>query len=211
LRTKFSQPEHDLILEEFGCDAARIDVAVVNGALHGFEIKSDSDSVDRLHSQVTEYSKVFDFVTLVCGRKLIASARLLVPQWWGLQLADYSAGTVILKDLRSPKKNPAQDRSALARMLWKNEALRFMRRYGHRTVSSKHSAAEIWEEAARLFDASVLADEVRDAIRARGGSGFAKPQAQDDGLCTTESIGMAAHCSENLAWLLAQLSTHPPD
>ncbi len=36
IESRFSDKNHDLILQEFGCNAARIDVAVVNGALHGF-------------------------------------------------------------------------------------------------------------------------------------------------------------------------------
>src|SRR5437868_3972985 len=52
LQAHFSDPEHNLILQEFGCNAARIDLAVVNGALHGFEIKSDCDSLERLDSQI---------------------------------------------------------------------------------------------------------------------------------------------------------------
>lgn len=209
LRLIYSEPDHDLILEEFGCHMARIDVAVVNGALHGFEIKSDSDTVDRLHTQIVEYGKIFDYITLVCGRRLLRHAKPLLPPWWGLQLADYDTGSVILKQIRTAKKNPTQDRAALARMLWKNEALSVLKKHGHAVLNTKHSAEVIWDEAARLLSKKTLADEAREAIKVRGGSGFAKPQAQDDGLCTTESIGTADHYSANLAWLLAQLSEHP--
>ena len=41
-----------LVLDEFGlaCSSARVDLAVVNGCLHGYEIKSDVDSLARLRS-----------------------------------------------------------------------------------------------------------------------------------------------------------------
>jgi hypothetical protein len=42
LAEKFCDPSHDLIVQEFGCKSARTDLAVINGALHAFEIKSDS-------------------------------------------------------------------------------------------------------------------------------------------------------------------------
>jgi hypothetical protein len=80
LKQRFSDPSHDLILEEFGCKTARIDIAVVNGALHGFEIKSDSDSLARLAGQAEQYGRVFDFVTLICveGYSLQPSGSFLI-------------------------------------------------------------------------------------------------------------------------------------
>nr|MBA2702680.1 sce7726 family protein [Blastocatellia bacterium] len=59
------------ILDELGLrhGAARIDIAVVNGILHGFELKSDMDSLKRLPHQVQIYSSVLDKVTLVVGRR----------------------------------------------------------------------------------------------------------------------------------------------
>ena len=50
LEVKYGDSSHDLIVEEFGCKTARADVAVINGFLHAYEIKSDSDSLDRLPS-----------------------------------------------------------------------------------------------------------------------------------------------------------------
>ena len=137
LRLQYDHPEHDLIVEEFGCKTARADVAVINGSLHAFEIKSDSDSLDRLPSQIKAYQGVFEYMTLVCGRRLLDRARCGVPEWWGLQKAEYRSGRVILSKLRSPKLNPSQDLLALAHMLWKTEALACLRKCGHRVVTSK--------------------------------------------------------------------------
>jgi hypothetical protein len=210
LRRRFSDPSHDLILEEFGCKSARIDVAVVNGSLHGFEIKSDSDSLARLDRQIAQYSRVFDFVTLICGRRLFNVARTIVPRWWGLSLARIEDGEVALATIRRPKQNPSQDKAALARMLWKDEALRCLRRKGHKTLTSKDSATAVWAEAAKRMDVKTLSEEARLAIRARGGSGFVKRSTRDDGSCTIESTALLDHYSENLGWLLSQLSLNPP-
>ena len=211
LGKEFSNPSHDLILEEFGCKTVRIDVAVVNGSLHGFEIKSDSDSLIRLGAQVDQYGRIFDFMTLICGRKLFSAARKVVPDWWGLRLARIENGAVTLAEIRRPKQNRFQDKAALARMLWKDEALRCLRRKGYKNVTSKNSAQEIWDEAAKRLEVRTLADEARFAIKARGGSGFVKRSIQGGGLCTIESIALLDHYSENLEWLLSQLSPHPLD
>ena len=211
LGKRFSDPAHDLILQEFGCNTARIDVAVVNGSLHGFEIKSDSDSLARLVGQVEQYGRVFDFVTLICGRRLFSAARELVPKWWGLRVARFENRGVILEKVRSPKQNKSQDKAALARMLWKDEALRCLRKNGFKNVTAKNSAEQVWNEAAMRLGVKMLADEARLAIKARGGSGFAKQSTQGGGLYTIESTVLLDHCSENLSWLLSQLSPNPPD
>jgi hypothetical protein len=206
LNRRFSDPDHDLILQEFGCNTSRIDVAIVNGSLHGFEIKSDSDSIARLAGQVEQYGMVFDFVTLICGRRLFSAAREVVPKWWGLRIATFEDGKVTLREIRSPKQNPSQDKAALARMLWKDEALRCLRKNGWKTVTSKNSAEQIWDEAAKRLAVKTLADEARLAIKARGGSGFVKQSAQGGDLYTTGSTVLLDHYSENLAWLLSQQS-----
>ena len=55
-----------LIVEEFGlCQgAARVDVAVVNGSLNGYEIKSESDTLNRLHRQQDIYNRIFDSLSM---------------------------------------------------------------------------------------------------------------------------------------------------
>jgi hypothetical protein len=209
LNLHFPDPVHDLILPEFGCKGARIDVAVVNGALHGFEIKSDSDSLARLDGQVGQYSRIFDFVTLVCGRRLISAASHVVPDWWGLTLARMENGEVQLDEVRKPQRNPSQDKAALARMLWKDEALSCLRRNKIKGVTSKHSAEEVWDFAASKLELRMIVDEVRLAIKARGGSGFEKESTQGDGSCTIESTALANH-SPDLSWLLSLQSPHLP-
>lgn len=205
LQTKYNDKSHDLIVEEFGCKSARADVAVINGSLHAFEIKSDSDSLDRLPSQMNAYQGVFEFVTLVCGRRLLDRARAEIPAWWGLQKAVQKNGSVTLRELRTPKPNPHQNALALARMLWKTEALACLRKYGHRVVNSKHPADEVWQAVAAHIAIPALTDEVRQAIKARGGSGFAKQSIPDDGLCTTESIVQVTRWPD-LSWLLSPQS-----
>jgi hypothetical protein len=207
----FPDKEHDLILEEFGCKTARIDVAVVNGALHAFEIKSDCDSLDRLEGQIEQYSRIFDFVTIVCGKKLFSAAKELVPRWWGLRFAERSNGDVRITEVRQPKPNPSRDKSALVRMLWKDEALRCLRKNGIKGVTSRHPAEEVWSHAAQKLTLKTIANEVRIAIKARGGSGFAKQLIPNDDSCTTESNTLLDYYSENLAWLLSQPIPHRLD
>jgi hypothetical protein len=202
LEVKYNDKSHDLIVEEFGCKSARADVAVINGSLHAYEIKSDSDSLDRLPSQIDAYQGVFEYVTLVCGRRLLERARTTIPNWWGLQKAEHKNGAVVLRELRTPKPNPQQNALALAKMLWKIEALAVLRKHGVRVVTSKHSADEVWHAAATHMPIPILTHEVRQAIKARGGSGFARLSTPSDDSYTIESTVQANHSSD-LSWLLA--------
>jgi hypothetical protein len=209
LKAKHNDKNHDLIVEEFGCNAARADVAVINGFLHAYEIKSDSDSLDRLPSQMDAYESVFEYVTLVCGRRLLERARIAIPDWWGLQRAEFKVGVVSIRELRAPKPNPSQSPLAVAKMLWKIEALRVLRKYGHRGVTSKSTADEISNAVAANVPIVELTNEVRQAIKTRGGSGFAKLSIPDDGSYTTESTVPVNH-SPDLSWLLSLQSPHLP-
>lgn len=209
LEAKYSDRDHDLIVEEFGCKAARADVAVINGVLHAYEIKSDSDSLDRLPSQIDAYQGVFEYVTLVCGRRLLERARTAIPNWWGLQRAEFKDGSISIRELRAPKPNPNQIPLAVAKMLWKTEALVVLRKYGHRGITSRCTADEVWNAVAAQVPIAELTNEVRQAIKARGGSGFAKLSIPDDGSCTTESIVRVTH-SPDLSWLLSLQSQHLP-
>ena len=114
------------IIPELGIwhGAIRIDVAVVNGVLRGFEIKSDRDTLDRLPEQMQAYNTIFDEVTLVVGSKHFVDAFKLVPEWWGIKTAHANEdGLVSFNTIRDPQTNPGQDRVSIARLLWKHEVL----------------------------------------------------------------------------------------
>src|SRR5690554_5074540 len=65
---------------------SRIDIAVINRSLHGYEIKSDRDTLDRLPRQIELNNKIFDYITLICSCRLVANARKRIPEWWGIQI-----------------------------------------------------------------------------------------------------------------------------
>ncbi|WP_197480754.1 sce7726 family protein [Rhodococcus sp. EPR-157] len=73
-----------------------MDVAVVNGALSGFELKSARDTLRRLPKQIEIYSRVLDHAVLVVADNHLDSAMSLVPDWWGVVSAQGSAGAVVL-------------------------------------------------------------------------------------------------------------------
>jgi len=104
---------------------ARIDVAAINGALHGYEIKSESDTLIRLPNQIEQYNKVFDFMYFVCAENQIDKAYQIIPQWWGIYLVNNVDGLAQLSLIREAKKNENLDSFSLLQFLNKDELICF--------------------------------------------------------------------------------------
>ena len=151
-----------VVLEEVGlCQGdVRVDVAVVNGELSGFEIKSPSDTLARFPKQCRVYSKVVDRAWLVAPMKALAKAG--VPEWWGqigvFELDDRLA----LRVVRPSAINPKIHALSLARLLWRDEALEVLRNAGRARGVMTKSRTAIWK---RLIE-SVELDDLRAAVRA---------------------------------------------
>ncbi|WP_157475094.1 sce7726 family protein [Parafrankia sp. EUN1f] len=152
-----------LVLDELDlCGLTRVDVAVVNGHLSGFEIKGSTDSLRRLPSQVTVYSQVLDFAEVVVTENHCRRALDILPAWWGVRVAS-ETGRVHLDGLRPPQMNDSVDPGALVQLLWRDEALAELVTRGlDHGVRSKPRWI-IWERLA----AEVPLDELRAAVRAR--------------------------------------------
>ncbi|HEX8363503.1 MAG TPA: sce7726 family protein, partial [Longimicrobium sp.] len=103
-----------LVLDELGiCQGDfRVDIAVVNGSLHGIEIKSDRDTLNRLPLQAEAYSRVFDTMCIVAGSTHISRIAAMVPDWWTLRVAVGGPGGVTFKDVRHGANNQDVDSAA---------------------------------------------------------------------------------------------------
>jgi hypothetical protein len=116
---------NSLIIEEMGlCQGlARIDLAIISSSIHGFEIKSARDTLDRLEAQIAIYSSVLQRVTIVADAVHMPEVREMVPRWWGLWRISYEQGRLVSKELRQPRNNPRIDPSALVQLLWRDEVI----------------------------------------------------------------------------------------
>ena len=125
LESTFAYDSSTIILEELGiCQGiARVDVAVINGDLKGFEIKSNKDTLNRLPLQCSAYSKVFDTLTIVVEVRHLRHVEAIVPKWWGVMLAQDRDGHSSLDLVRHEQSNPNLDPLSLVQLLWRNEAL----------------------------------------------------------------------------------------
>ena len=79
-------PEDTIIIDEFsgGYSTARIDISVLNGSFHGYEIKSERDTLERLPNQIEYYRKIFEYITIVTTEKYVEKISQIVPNFFGI-------------------------------------------------------------------------------------------------------------------------------
>ncbi|MNO19158.1 hypothetical protein D3C76_88860 [compost metagenome] len=121
LKTCYINDLNTRIINELGIDfgASRVDVAVVNGIIHGYEIKSDMDNLNRLPRQISYYNRLFQRMTIVSSRKYYEQIYEMVPQWWGIKVL--SADNKRLIEKRKGRVQNNQDKELLLRLLWKKD------------------------------------------------------------------------------------------
>ncbi len=174
-----SADEDSVVVEELGLcrGRVRVDLAVVNGSLYGYEIKSDRDSLDRLAGQADVYSKVLDWVTLVVGARHLADSMNFVPSWWGITRVDDTAGGPELHVVRNGRKNPALDPRALAELLWLPEALAILEARGRARGMRNKPRRLVWDRLCESLDTEEIASAVRVHLKARARTADLPPYA----------------------------------
>ena len=119
-----------VVIEEFSIarGSARVDLALVNGHLRAYEIKSDRDTLLRLPAQTAHYNRIFDRIVLIVGWRHALAAMRSVPQWWGIRLTESGPkGGIRFSVLRDSAPNPMQDSKAVAGLLWRAEAVSILK------------------------------------------------------------------------------------
>lgn len=145
----------------------RVDVAVVNGELHGYEIKSEADDLSRLVAQSEVYGTVLDKVTLVAAERHLIAARVLVPVWWGLVAVSSCDDQVAMTEVRQATESPVRQSAALCQLLWRDE-LRLLLEPRFGDGINSFPRRELLEIAGQL-PIEELAPVVRAALKARQG------------------------------------------
>jgi hypothetical protein len=176
--------QNTLVLDEVGLrhGAARIDVLVVNGYLHGYELKSDSDTLRRLDNQIRVYCSVLDKVTMVVGDKHLDEVESAVPDWWGIKVATQGRrGGITFPDVRRSRMNPALDPVAVAKLLWRDEALEYLAEIGCDVGVRSKPRRVVYMRLGESAALPLLRARVRDQLRGRTDWRSASLQTSDDG------------------------------
>jgi hypothetical protein len=182
LRSFYSDGNSKVLHEFCLCQGdVRIDIAVVNGHLHGYELKSDSDTLDRLPRQIEVYDRVLDYTTLVVGEKHLDQAVKIIPEWWGIIRAKEVNERTYTKFIRQAEKNPNVELYSLAQLLWHHEALLALQAHGLGKGMTSKPRRMLWEKLAENFDREELSHIVRHALKLRPPRQAAGVRPRNDG------------------------------
>lgn len=168
---KLNKNNNYRIVEELAvCDGdARVDVALINGKLCGYEIKSDRDTLERLPNQVNAYNKTFDMITIVVGEKYQDTILEEVPSWWGIKVAyKNKSDKVNIKDIRIADLNKEVDVHSILELLWKDEILNLLKYKGIKGLSNKNRR-KLRDIAVKTISPYELKEYTREILKTREG------------------------------------------
>ena len=169
LRRHHATPD-TLVVDELGLKhgRCRADIAVINGHLIGYEIKSDDDSLHRLAQQVEAYNAVFDRATAVVGRRHLGGVKKLVPRWWGIMVAmEGQRGAIHFETIRRAALNPSADDFAVAQLLWRTEAEEELVKQGFSGRILRQKRSVLYREIVHVLGARELRNVVRKRLKSR--------------------------------------------
>lgn len=164
LRRVKSHPD-TLVIDELGLAHARsrIDVAVINGCIHGYEIKSAKDNLDRFETQIDIYRQALQKLTFVAAPKHIASIINHAPEWCGVIAAEQGPrGGINFQVLRNAAANPEINPVVMAHLLWRDEVIELLNQAGYTSKDLRRPRKQLYE---MLCEAMTLR-EITASIRA---------------------------------------------
>jgi hypothetical protein len=177
LGAEYAHDPDSYIVEEMGVwsGTVRIDVAIINGSLSGYELKSDRDTLERLPHQRDIYGHVFDYLHLVVGKRHAADAEKLLPSWWGIKIAVAAGSGVELLPHREATLNPSPNPYLIAELLSKEEAIGVLDALGSAKGWRSKPIRLIHEQLAGRLPLSELKDCVRAILKKRPRSLMVSP------------------------------------
>lgn len=157
------------VVEEFCIlgGKVRVDIAAINGQLHGYEIKSGVDNLDRLPKQQRFYNRVFDRITIVADEKHVEKAVKLLPQCWGLISVSRGFKGVRLEEIWAARQNYEIDAEALVQLLWREEALSILKVNGFGRGMSNKSRKYLWKVIVTQLELPIIKSSVRNCLKYR--------------------------------------------
>jgi hypothetical protein len=159
-----------IVVDELGLvhAKARIDVAVINGCVHGYEIKSSLDTLNRLPAQLELYSQCLRKLTLVCAPRHVEQIEKIAPEWCGILVAEKGArGAIKFRTVRRTGSNAQIDPVQLAHLLWRPEAVALLSRFESRKKMLNRPRNELYEALAEVMTVRQLTVAIREFMQLR--------------------------------------------
>lgn len=166
---KYFEDSDSLVLDEFNISLGlvRADIAIVNGVLHGIEIKSEKDTLKRLDNQLKEYERFFEYITIVTCEKFQEKIIDTIPINYGVIIVKSKKDRVIFEKLRKAKKNYNVDKLCLVQALWKEELIEIIETLDYKKGFKSKSKSFLYQIICDNFTTKQLLDIVKQKIKSR--------------------------------------------
>ncbi|MBJ6110890.1 sce7726 family protein [Hymenobacter sp. BT523] len=152
-------------INELPTGTTRADVVhITEHFMHGYEVKGDGDTLQRVANQLRCYGEVYDFVTFIVTEKHLAKLLPLLPEWVGVHVAAPGG----LRVHRAACYNATVAPAPLAKLILLEEVKQFLLARGLAGASTLRGA-EIGRflRTTNLVPLSALAQYVRQRLMAR--------------------------------------------
>jgi len=169
---RYSEREDVLVVNELGLAHAksRIDIAVINGCIHGYEIKSDKDNLIRFASQLDTYRRTLSKLTVVSASKHIPEILHELPAWRGLiEVKIGPRGGIHFITLRRAGQNPDVEMTMMAHLLWHSEATELLLDKGASRKNLRRPRRELYTMIADAMSEKEITRAIRDKMQSRKG------------------------------------------
>jgi ribosomal protein L39E len=170
----FLQKQHNesttLILDELGLEhgKCRADIAVINGHMDGFEIKSDVDSLSRLSHQINSYDSIFDYSSVVVTARHLNEVVRTIPDWWGIiSVMESNSDVPQFMVIKTPHQNANIDDYLVAQLLWREEAQKVLFNLGMRGAQLRQKRSILYGYIVEMLDSHELRHTVREHLKKR--------------------------------------------
>lgn len=171
LRHLKARPD-SLVIDELGLAHARsrIDVAVINGCIHGYEIKSAKDTLSRLGIQIDIYRQTLQKLTIVAATRHVNGVVAFAPDWCGVIEAEQGPrGGIHFRMIRHACNNPDVDPVMMAHLLWRNEVLDLLLQIGYSPKELRRPRKQLYELLCEAFTLREITASIRMFMAQRRG------------------------------------------
>jgi hypothetical protein len=152
-------------VDELPTGTTRADVVhITDSYMHGYEVKGDGDTLQRVSSQLTCYARAYDLVTFVVTDKHVAKLLPLLPDWVGVLVASAQG----LQVHRPALYNATVERAGVAGLLRLSEVKQYLMNLGlfHVNLLRRRDVAKLLNTA-HSIPLSHLAQYVRERLISR--------------------------------------------
>jgi hypothetical protein len=162
IKTKLTahlQPRYSKFIYELGIargDVIADVVAIGPGLLHGYEIKSDGDTLKRLPNQLKVYDRVFNEVWVVLTSKHLLKAQPLLSAHHGVILVSPARCEV----LRPAVANPNVYKRTLVNLLWRQHSIDFLKDLGQARGFLSKRRGQINQKICSIADEARITERV---------------------------------------------------